>query len=424
MSLTMNTTNGASTSDAQGQRYLDADREEHEPQLLDLLDEGTEIADIPWEALVVKVTPELADRWLQESETVNRKTDVQHVARLGQSMRDGTYQTTPQGISFSSHGDLIDGHHRLSAIRQSGVSQALVVFFGVNPASFVVFDSVAKPRSLGDIVKTAGISDKHTATVAATYKLHASWLANKVSSGAAAHMSAAQLVTAHDNHPGLISFVSDSARIASKRRVPAAALAVAAYILATERPDIDSRPFWAGVEKGANLDDGSPILAFNNFVNSRRASGKTVSQTEWLLAILKSWVSWTDSKKVTILRVGRDEKRPDLKRAGGVYVAAPGDLAVIGILDLVKSGLIPSGAKLVSLNQVFAAKARVQTNGTILYDGRSFSTPSAAAFAVRGGATNGWTFWGVDMGTMGKPADLAHYRKIYSDKVRASSVTE
>lgn len=66
------------------------------------------------------------------------------------------------------------------------------------------------------------------------------------------------------------------------------------------------------------------------------------------------------------------------------------------VADLIANGLVSSGERLVSLNGQWPAVASVTNDGTILYNNHAYSTPSAAASAVReGGAANGWAFWGV-----------------------------
>lgn len=63
------------------------------------------------------------------------------------------------------------------------------------------------------------------------------------------------------------------------------------------------------------------------------------------------------------------------------------------------------------------ADAVVQADGSIVWDTRTFETPSGAAVAVRGGqATNGWDFWAVEDPT-GKTR-LATLRARYQDRER------
>lgn len=68
----------------------------------------------------------------------------------------------------------------------------------------------------------------------------------------------------------------------------------------------------------------------------------------------------------------------------------------VTVQQLLESGLLAPGVQLLSLNAAWPASATVNPDGTITVDGSKYPTLSAAAAAVRGGATNGWAFWGVD----------------------------
>jgi hypothetical protein len=68
----------------------------------------------------------------------------------------------------------------------------------------------------------------------------------------------------------------------------------------------------------------------------------------------------------------------------------------VSLADLVTAGLLRDGERLVSLNGQWPAEATVAAAGDISYKSQRFSSPSAAASAVReGGAANGWAFWAV-----------------------------
>ncbi|HEX9226067.1 MAG TPA: hypothetical protein VF885_05370 [Arthrobacter sp.] len=369
--------------------------EAQERSILDMFDSETQFESLPWETLVVNVTPELAEKWLHASNTVNRTLDKGHVSRLAQALRDGTYQTTPQGISFSPSGDLLDGHHRLSAVSLSRVSQQMVVFYGVDPKTFIVFDSISKIRSVSDIVKTAGISATNSAPVAAAYKLLRSWNEGRANSGNAAQISASQLMAIHEEHPGVVDVIIASKKAGTASGVNATAIAVAMYLLGSTRPDIDSSPFFDGLESGANLSADSPILALRNFAIKKRAAKSAVSQSDWLKAVLKSWVAWADNKPTSFLRMTDGEKNPDILKAGGAVVKPRAAGQGILLADLLAAGLVVPNARLVSTDPLHREIAFVRGDGTIECGVRSFANPIEAANFVRGGTTNGWIFWAV-----------------------------
>jgi hypothetical protein len=97
------------------------------------------------------------------------------------------------------------------------------------------------------------------------------------------------------------------------------------------------------------------------------------------------------------LRLLGYETAEESELVGAVRAPRPKhNLSSTTVADLFNAGLLSAGERLVSLNGQWPASAEVLEGGTIGYGGRSYSSPSAAASAVRdGGAANGWTFWGV-----------------------------
>lgn len=71
----------------------------------------------------------------------------------------------------------------------------------------------------------------------------------------------------------------------------------------------------------------------------------------------------------------------------------------VELKQLLAAGLLQHGQKLIATPQAFAGtEAELGKNGHIHIDGKSYSTPSGAAYSVRRRATNGWHFWSVEDG--------------------------
>jgi len=102
---------------------------------------------------IVDITPELAAEWLLKN-TSNRPLRASTVAHYAGQMSRGKWQQTHQGICFDSHGNLIDGQHRLSAIVMAGVTVRIMVTWldtDVTAMGYLV-DHGAK-RSVSDILQ-------------------------------------------------------------------------------------------------------------------------------------------------------------------------------------------------------------------------------------------------------------------------------
>lgn len=66
------------------------------------------------------------------------------------------------------------------------------------------------------------------------------------------------------------------------------------------------------------------------------------------------------------------------------------------LADLIGAGLLKPGEELISTRGTWPARASLNADGSVNYDGQTYATPSAAGVAARKGRkTNGWTLWGV-----------------------------
>ena len=72
------------------------------------------------------ITPELAAEYLRAN-IVNRKLRPAVVKRYEEEMRQQSWTLTSDAIAFDEEGNLIQGQHRLNAVRNTGLSQVFWV---------------------------------------------------------------------------------------------------------------------------------------------------------------------------------------------------------------------------------------------------------------------------------------------------------
>lgn len=101
------------------------------------------------------VEPKLAATWLTQSKD-NRPLRKSHINYLNKEMKEGRWRLTHQGIAFSPEGNLMDGQHRLQAIKESGMTIPLQVSYyepgdNINFA-FPILDR-GLSRSISDITR-------------------------------------------------------------------------------------------------------------------------------------------------------------------------------------------------------------------------------------------------------------------------------
>jgi len=106
----------------------------------------------------MSITPEMAQRWLTQSNDHNRPMSVAHCERLARDMREGHWKITHEGIAFSSNGRLLDGQHRLKAITLAGKAVEMFVWFDV-PAEALLTINHGRPRDLVDLLALSGAAE-------------------------------------------------------------------------------------------------------------------------------------------------------------------------------------------------------------------------------------------------------------------------
>lgn len=98
---------------------------------------------------------------IDDGKFVQRPMSHTVVARYAADMRNKGWLLSPQPISFDVAGDLIDGQHRLAAIKESGVSVAVMVSRGWpasnnGTASLIDVMDTGKVRSVSDMLHLHG----------------------------------------------------------------------------------------------------------------------------------------------------------------------------------------------------------------------------------------------------------------------------
>lgn len=109
--------------------------------------------DISKKSAQIIITNEESVNYLLSLNTNNRTIKKRHKTWLEQAMRAEKFFLSNQGIGISTDGVLIDGQHRLTAIRDAGYPPVeLVVVTGIDPEMRLYLDQNTK-RSIADALK-------------------------------------------------------------------------------------------------------------------------------------------------------------------------------------------------------------------------------------------------------------------------------
>lgn len=101
------------------------------------------------------ITPEVASEMLMKNYR-NRRINKRRVAMLMNDMENGNWTESPQPISLDAEGNLLDGQHRLTAIKKLGIPVQMSVAYEVPKEA--VIDRVLE-RASGDALYMRGMID-------------------------------------------------------------------------------------------------------------------------------------------------------------------------------------------------------------------------------------------------------------------------
>jgi len=108
------------------------------------------------EARIETITVDRAKELLAKN-VDNRRVDESRVARLAQSMVNGDFVVTNQGIGIDTNDIVSDGQHRLRAIVKANVPVEMLVITGLEPKCRYVIDT-GKGRSHADALQISKLA--------------------------------------------------------------------------------------------------------------------------------------------------------------------------------------------------------------------------------------------------------------------------
>lgn len=246
-------------------------------------------------AQIVAITPEMADRWIGKNER-NRPVRQTTVDRYAADMTANRWRFTGEAIKFSRADRLLDGQHRLWAIKKSGITVSMLVITNLEDSTQDVMDTGVK-RTGADMLNMQKI--KNATTVASLARIIAVGLDSTVP------VSSAQIKEMVEIDPSIITICADVLPTYNLHRVPPTVLAYCYWRLAQIDAEATERFFhaWSTL---ANLPEGSPILALNmrlsNGTNGRK--GHTIRK-EMVAAIFIAWNAWRKGESRSIIKIPR-----------------------------------------------------------------------------------------------------------------------
>lgn len=242
------------------------------------------------------MTKELVDSLLQ-SNTSNRRARETVVDAYARDMTAGKWMVTHQGIAISEDNVLIDGQHRLLALRKAGYPKIeMLVVYGLPFEIQKYVDQQAK-RSIRDVLKISFDS---------VFTRHAPAIARQIfaeASGYSFTPTASEVIDVIADYMDDITLITDA--IGSSRFFAASHLAAfvkAAHDYPEKKQDIVD--FVKSVEEGSMLSNKSPAFHLRNFtINSKGMSGGSSAKKTRFAKTAKAIEFHLNEQKIGVLKV-------------------------------------------------------------------------------------------------------------------------
>lgn len=225
-------------------------------------------------AVLVEVTPEMAQAWLNRAKQVqdemikkgikerqNRPLKENHVIKLALDMTEDRWLVNGETISIAKEGDPINGQHRLNACVLAGVPFKTFVVYDVDRTTFATFDS-GKGRSGSDVFAIAGEKEPGLlATILTRVKQYEDGTLGQSSPSPVTNGQREELL---EKYPDIRTYAKKAAKFTFQK----AAVGTAYYLFGREYPT-KTNEFMEQLRTGLAVSQDSPAYRLREKLNNR-----------------------------------------------------------------------------------------------------------------------------------------------------------
>lgn len=251
-----------------------------------------------------EITPEYARRLLARNK-VNRRMDDKVSARYARDMRAGEWRVTGEAICIDANGDLRQGQHRLKACVAAGVPFFTLVVRGIEPESQLAMDS-GKKRSLND--QLALLGEKNASDLATVIGLCWAYDRDVLPHRSLTPSRSEALAWLRENEE-VRNSVAIGKRVGTSLPI-ARTVASVGHFLIWRVDEAAANGFFERLVKGANLQEGDPILAFRRWLDRWAGKRDKPSNIVHLHALLKCSNFWRAGNPLKFVKVLAGESFP------------------------------------------------------------------------------------------------------------------
>lgn len=245
---------------------------------------------------LVKVTPELAEKWLAQN-THNRNLRENAVIAYARDMENGAWRENGESIKFAADGTLLDGQHRLQAVALSGVTLRMLVVSGLANASQETMDDGRK-RTLADALKLR--RESNAVVLAALLRRGLMWTHGYYRNTGAYSPTNTECLNFLERHPEVRDSATAATSLRRPTKLPASVLGLTHWLFV--RIDAaDTQWFFDHLASGVDLPQYHPVWALRRRADLADRDTGRVPEDMLLACVIKAWNAYRAGEQIKIL---------------------------------------------------------------------------------------------------------------------------
>lgn len=240
----------------------------------------------------LKVSPMQAETWLQQN-TGNRNLPHRLVDDLARAMANGQWALNGESVKRAQDGTLLDGQHRLEAIVKAGVTVEMLVIEDLDPSAQDTMDTGRK-RTAADQLAIHGHSN--TNVLSAVAKRIWMWEQGNHKFANFTQPSTLEILALVAERPSLHRSAEIGMRVNNAYPPAGATVTGVAHQILLGIHEGDCAEFFAQLETGAHLDEGSPVLALRTRLMKDRVHQKRVPIQQGVAIYFRAWNAMRENR--------------------------------------------------------------------------------------------------------------------------------
>lgn len=264
-----------------------------------------------------RITPTMAEKYLATSEG-NRPMNNTYIRSYADTMKRGAWMMNGVPIVFDSGGHLLDGHHRLHAVKLAGMPVWFSVARGVDSEAFTTYDC-GLHRRIGQLLAMQGVKNYNlvgSIVIANDHLLKTGRLyANNTVPASNVKNTNTQFYDLYCRDPEGYERVGSRVRgLLSKSRVLTGSWAGGLYYYLTHTGGYTEQEVDAFFDTLFTLgyDSKSPAGLLRETINDEALKGRRLKAEALWTYFVKAWNAYITGQQPKTLRYIREGKMPEL----------------------------------------------------------------------------------------------------------------